>query len=108
MTRYLGQTGFQVDAVQRSFTDGRAASKYRQVDLLARQVTGQQNKKRVKATLVLLRPETLTAATEFMQHQMQCDKILLSVLENARQFARLELVSAPVCFGLTAQGEAQE
>lgn len=108
LTRYLEQAGFQVRAVQRPFADGRPDTKYQQVDLLAQRSGIKKSSGGVKATFALLRPEKLSAEKAFAQQQKKCDKILLSVLASAAQYSQLELVTAPVCFGLTAQGEAQE
>jgi hypothetical protein len=61
-----------------------------------------------KATLALVLPEERTNSHNFAQRQKECDRHLLSVLQNAEQYRKLELVTAPVCFGLTAQSAAQE
>lgn len=108
VTRYLEQAGFEVRAVVRPFTDGRADTKYRQVDLVAQRVNLTKKARSVKATLALLRSEKLSAGEAFAERQKACDSILLQVLAGAADYSRLELVTAPVCFGLTAQGEAQE
>jgi hypothetical protein len=108
VTRYLGQMGFQVRAVQRPYSDGRIATKYRQVDLVASRGEPTAAGAAEKATLALVLPEERTSSHNFAQRQKECDRHLLSVLQNAEQYRRLELVTAPVCFGLTAQSAAQE
>ncbi|HNJ64707.1 MAG TPA: hypothetical protein PKW28_02360 [Turneriella sp.] len=108
VTRYLEARGFQVRAVQRPHDDGRPASKYRQADLVAQRGAVTPEGRRARATLSLLLPEKLPVSSDFVKRQKQCDSVLLSVLEKAAEFSQVELVSSPVCFGLTAQGEAQE
>lgn len=106
MTRYLADAGFSVRSVQRKFSDGRSETKYRLVELLAdRPAPGSG---RVKATLALLLPEGKAIDGDFAKRQARCDSVLLSVLARAAAFSQIELVQSPVCFGLTAQREAQE
>ncbi|GAB4427625.1 MAG: hypothetical protein OHK0011_09590 [Turneriella sp.] len=108
VTRYLGQSGFQVRAVQRPYADGRAGTKYRQVDLLAESGQAAGSSTRMKVTLALVLPQKFRDADDLMTRQKQCDRILLSFLRKAAEYRQMELVTAPVCFGLTAQRGAQE
>jgi len=108
VTRYLGALGFEIRAVQHRYTDGRQGSKYRLVDLFAERGAKRQESRRLRATLALLVPEKLPVSAEFIKRQQECDRLLLSLLEKAAEFSRIELVTAPVCLGLTTQGEAQK
>jgi hypothetical protein len=108
VTRYLEQVGFLVRFVQRPYATRRGESKYRQVDLVASRGDPMAAGAAEKATLALVLPEERTNSHNFAQRQKECDRHLLSVLQNAEQYRKLELVTAPVCFGLTAQSAAQE
>jgi hypothetical protein len=108
VTRYLEALGFEVRAVQHRYSDGRKGSKYRLVDLFAERGAERQESRRLRATLALLVPEKLPVSAEFIKRQQECDRVLLSLLKKATEFNQIELVTSPVCLGLTTQHEARK